>query len=94
MEPIDMGWSIGIATERDSKRVTWLSRHFSYELLRDDGCLRAFITDQEAQFLGTGSVDEPDTWEERDAGAIGEILRWAFPVPLGPEGDGVVAGSR
>jgi hypothetical protein len=70
----EMGWSICVATERDPERVTWLSRHFSYELLRPSGCLRAFITEPEARLLGTDAVDDPSTWEARDPAAIRAIL--------------------
>jgi hypothetical protein len=70
-----MGWSLCVATERDFDKVTWLGRHFSYALLRDDGCLREFITEQEADFLGPDPLDEPEVWEERDAGAISKILQ-------------------
>jgi hypothetical protein len=69
-----MGWSLVIATERDPEQVTWLSKHCSYELLRDYGCLRAFITEEERRQLSPDSIDEPAGWEERDAGPIGGIL--------------------
>lgn len=69
-----MGWSLCIATRRDAEDVTWLSRGFSYELLRDEGCLRAFIAEDEVRRLSPDSIDEPAGWRERDPGQIGGIL--------------------
>ena len=57
-----MGWSLCIATERDPEQVTWLSKHCSDELLRDYGCLRAFITEEEVGRLSPDSIDEPSGW--------------------------------
>ena len=73
-----MGWSLGIATARDPEQVTWLSRHCSYELLRDHGCLRAFITEEEAEHLSPDSLDEPAAWEQRDPSRIEPILARAL----------------
>ena len=68
-----MSWSLCVATERDPEKVTWLSG-ISYELLEEDGCLRAFITEQDLGRLGTDRFDCPVTWVARDADAIREIL--------------------
>jgi hypothetical protein len=73
-----MGWSLGVATERDPEQVTWFSRHCSYELLRDHGCLRAFISDEERGWLSPDSLGEPAAWEGRDPGVIGPILARAL----------------
>jgi hypothetical protein len=69
-----MGWSICMATERDPEKVTWLSRSFSYQLLEEYGCLRAFITEQDVERLWMASFYSPAEWEERDAESIREIL--------------------
>jgi hypothetical protein len=69
-----MGWSLCMATERDAEGVTWLDRHFSYELLQD-GCLQAFLTGEEVEILARGWIDDPDEWIERDPGPIGYILK-------------------
>jgi hypothetical protein len=69
-----MGWSLCMATERDAKTVTWLGRVFSYELLQD-GCLQAFLTDEELEILARGWIDDPEEWTERDPGEIGDLLK-------------------
>ncbi len=68
-----MSWSLAAATDRDPEKVTWFSG-FSNELLEEDGCLRAFITEQDVGRLGMDRLDSPETWVDRDADAILEIL--------------------
>jgi hypothetical protein len=72
-----MSWSLAAATDRDPEKVTWFSG-FSYELLEEDGCLRAFITEQDVERLGTDRFDSPETWVDRDADAIREILERVY----------------
>jgi hypothetical protein len=72
-----MSWCIAAATDRDPEKVTWISG-FSHELLEEDGCLRAFITEQDVERLGMDRLDSPETWVDRDADAIREILERVY----------------
>jgi hypothetical protein len=68
-----MSWHLCVATERDPKKVTWLSG-ITYDLLERHGCLRAFITEQDVGRLATDWLDSPETWVDRDPDEIREIL--------------------
>lgn len=69
-----MGWNLCIAIERDHKSATSLSRHFSYQLLRDYGELRKWLTEREVEDLQPNSVDDIDHCPSRDPRYFLEIL--------------------
>jgi hypothetical protein len=62
-----MGWSISYSPERDDSKVVYLDRPFSYELLKEYGCMRQFLTSDEARMFYRNGEDEdaigPETWE-------------------------------